>query len=166
MKKSLKFVLATVVFTLSCVSVNADIGLKAGSYIDRELECLAKNIYHEAGGESYEGKVAVAQVAVNRTENGNFPSSICGVISQKTLFACKFVCQCSWYCNSKRSIKLDTELYEESYEVAKRVLLDGYRLSTIRHALYFHNINVNPRWNLIKVAKIGNHVFYRDKRQT
>ena len=83
MKKSLKFALAAVICIISgASSVNADIGLKAGSHIDRELECLAKSIYHEAGGEPYEGKVAVAQVVISRAEHGNFPSSVCGVISQ------------------------------------------------------------------------------------
>jgi len=33
---------------------------------DRQLTCLAKNIYHEAASEPFEGKVAVAQVTINR----------------------------------------------------------------------------------------------------
>ena len=47
-----------------------------------QLDCLARNIYHEAGYESFEGKVAVAQVTLNRTESGQFPSDICKVVYQ------------------------------------------------------------------------------------
>jgi spore germination cell wall hydrolase CwlJ-like protein len=51
----------------------------------KQLDCLARNIYHEAGGEPFEGKVAVAQVTINRTENGAFPSDICQVVYQKNI---------------------------------------------------------------------------------
>ena len=45
-----------------------------------QLDCLARNIYHEAGSEPFEGKVAVAQVTINRAESGQFPSDICKVV--------------------------------------------------------------------------------------
>jgi len=38
----------------------------------KQLDCLARNIYHEAGYEPFEGKVAVAQVTINRAESGQF----------------------------------------------------------------------------------------------
>ena len=53
---------------------------------ERQLECLARNIYHEAGNEPFEGKVAVAQVTINRSESGMFPSDLCKVIYQKNKF--------------------------------------------------------------------------------
>ena len=43
---------------------------------ERQLACLAKNIYYEAGNQPFEGKVAVAQVTLNRTESGLYPSDI------------------------------------------------------------------------------------------
>ena len=51
----------------------------------KQLNCLARNIYHEAGGEPFEGKVAVAQVTINRAESGDFPSDICQVVYQKNI---------------------------------------------------------------------------------
>lgn len=50
---------------------------------ERQLDCLAMNIYREAGYESFEGKVAVAQVTLNRVEHPSFPKDVCGVIYQK-----------------------------------------------------------------------------------
>ena len=44
-----------------------------------QLECLARNIYHEAGYEPFEGKVAVAQVTLNRVASGSLPSDVCKV---------------------------------------------------------------------------------------
>ena len=52
---------------------------------DKELKCLANNIYYEAGGENFEGKVAVAQVTINRTQDENFPNDVCGVVYQKNV---------------------------------------------------------------------------------
>ena len=52
---------------------------------ERQLTCLAKNIYHEAATEPFEGKVAVAQVTINRAESGKFPSDICNVVYQKNV---------------------------------------------------------------------------------
>ena len=47
---------------------------------ERQLGCLAKNIYHEAGNEPFEGKVAVAQVTLNRASSDKFPDDVCKVI--------------------------------------------------------------------------------------
>ena len=47
-----------------------------------DAECLAKNIYFEAGVESTAGKLAVANVTINRTLNVNYPNTICGVVQE------------------------------------------------------------------------------------
>jgi spore germination cell wall hydrolase CwlJ-like protein len=55
-------------------------------------------------------------------------------------------------------------LWDESIEVAKNVLLEGFRLPSLKEALYFHADYVNPRWpNMIKLNQIGNHIFYKKK---
>ena len=46
--------------------------------------------------------------------------------------------------------------------VARMVLLDGYRIPKLEDALYFHATHVQPNWGKPKVARIGNHIFYRD----
>jgi N-acetylmuramoyl-L-alanine amidase len=127
----------------------------------KQLNCLARNIYHEAGGEPFEGKVAVAQVTINRAESGEFPSDICQVVYQKNIVYEKVLCQFSWYCSSASVNKpMNGPVYTESMEVAKKVLLEGFRLPSIKHALYFHGDYVNPKWGKQPVAKIGRHIFY------
>lgn len=128
---------------------------------EKELVCLARNIYFEAAKEPFEGKVAVAQVVMNRVEDGNFPKNICGVVYQKNKVYEKIICQFSWYCESPSKLKVrSSEAYDESYEVAKKVLLEGFRLSVLDNALYYHADYVNPRWKLKRITKIGAHIFY------
>lgn len=131
--------------------------------VEKSLDCLALNIYREAGNEPFEGKVAVAQVTLNRVESGQFPREICAVVYQKgrNPFTDKIVCQFSWYCDSKhRNRPVDDEAYEESYRVAKMVFLEDFRLESIKDALYYHADYVSPNWKLKRVAKIGTHIFY------
>ena len=52
-----------------------------------DLECLAKNIYYESASEPEEGKVAVGLVTINRSNSGNFPTTICGVVNQRTVLS-------------------------------------------------------------------------------
>lgn len=128
----------------------------------KQLDCLARNIYHEAGYEPFEGKVAVAQVTINRAENPNFPSDICQVVYQKNVVYEKVLCQFSWYCDSASLKKpMNGAVYTESMEVAKKVLLEGFRLPSIKDALYFHGDYVNPKWGKKPIAKIGRHIFYK-----
>lgn len=52
---------------------------------DRKL--LANIIYCEAGGEPYEGKLAVGAVVINRLLSYKFPDTVLGVIYQKSQFS-------------------------------------------------------------------------------
>lgn len=129
---------------------------------NKQLECLARNIYYEAGGEPFEGKVAVAQVTINRVESGLFPNDICRVIYQKNVIYDKVVCQFSWYCESPGNVKpKNTAVYREAELVARQVLLEGFRLPGLKNALYFHAKHLNPQWKRERIAVIGGHVFYK-----
>ena len=126
-----------------------------------QLECLARNIYYEAGNQPFEGKVAVAQVTLNRVESGLFPNDVCKVIYQKNVVYEKVLCQFSWYCTNPGRPPKNAAMYKESEIVARQVLLEGFRLPSLKEALYYHADYVNPKWNKEKVAKIGQHIFYK-----
>lgn len=130
--------------------------------VEKNLQCLAINIYKEAGYEPFEGKVAVAQVTMNRVESNQFPNDICEVVYQKNRFTQKVVCQFSWYCDTKhRTRPVDPETYNEAYIVAKKVLLENFRLPSLDEALFYHADYINPNWKKRRIAKIGTHIFYR-----
>ena len=125
---------------------------------------MTKNIYWEAASEPVEGKVGVAQVTMNRVESGKFASSVCGVVYQKNVFYEKVVCQFSWYCENVNKIRpIHKEMWKESEEVAKKVLLENFRLPSLKNALYYHADYVNPGWQKPKIEKIGRHIFYGEK---
>lgn len=129
---------------------------------ERQLACLAKNIYYEAGNQPFEGKVAVAQVTLNRTESGQYPEDICQTIYQKNIVYEKVLCQFSWVCDRALLTRpMHNANYNESMEVAKKVLLEGFRLPSLKDAMYFHGDYINPGWKREKIAKIGNHIFYK-----
>jgi spore germination cell wall hydrolase CwlJ-like protein len=131
---------------------------------EAQIQCLAQNVYWEAASESFEGKVAVAQVTMNRLNSGKFPSTVCGVVQQRNVFYDKVVCQFSWFCDSATKTKpVHPRLYVESEEVAKKVLLEGFRLDSMKEALYYHADYINPKWNKERIGKIGQHIFYKDK---
>ncbi|HJO66877.1 MAG TPA: cell wall hydrolase, partial [Sphingomonas sanguinis] len=52
-----------------------------------ELRCLAGAIYFEGRGEPLAGQLAVAQVILNRTKSGRFPTDVCNVIKQRGQFS-------------------------------------------------------------------------------
>jgi spore germination cell wall hydrolase CwlJ-like protein len=125
---------------------------------------MAMNIYREAGHEPFEGKVAVAQVTMNRVAKGTFGNDVCGVVYQKNVIMEKVVCQFSWACDSAAKARpINNTAYNESYAVAKKVLLENFRLDIMKDALYYHANYVNPRWPLEKIGSIGNHIFYKGK---
>lgn len=129
------------------------------NYQAQQFKCLVENIYYEAGTESFEGKLAVATVTVNRTKQPQYPADICGVVKQKY----KGVCQFSWYCLKEKN-KIDAYVWKECEIVAKEVLTGKFLHDKMQkmNALFYHNLTVNPDWAPEKkyIAKLGNHIFY------
>jgi spore germination cell wall hydrolase CwlJ-like protein len=129
---------------------------------DQQLACLAKNVYYEAGSEPFEGKIAVAQVTMNRVASGKFPDDVCQTIYQKNVFYERVICQFSWTCDRSLKFKpVNPDNYDQSMIAAQKVLLENYRLPGLSNALFYHADYINPKWNKTQVAKIGRHIFYK-----
>lgn len=58
----------------------------ASAFTAEEVHMVAKMIYGEARGESYQGQVAVGAVIVNRVKSNLFPNTVAGVLFQKSQF--------------------------------------------------------------------------------
>ena len=141
---------------------------------DKEVTCMAKNIFFEAAVESTAGKLAVAHVTLNRVDSKHFPSSVCEVVyegphythASGKEFPVRDRCQFSWYCDGKGDEPREgSRLWEDAQELAKYVLLRSAELPDITDgALFYHAsyINVPNGWNKKKVTtKIDTHIFYR-----
>ena len=142
---------------------------KVAKVVDpKQLTCMAKNIFYEAGSESLNGQAAVARVVMNRIAHG-FGKDPCAVIYQ-TLHVDKLIddeiqkvklCQFSWVCEGKSEPNKNTLKYKRAEQVAYDVLAhDAYTDVVPKSTLFFHNLSVDPLWPYKQVAKIGNHIFY------
>jgi N-acetylmuramoyl-L-alanine amidase len=121
---------------------------------NRDEECLASTVYYEAKSESLEGQLAVAEVVLNRTRSGRFPTSICSVITQPSQFG--FV-RAGRYATPPQS----SLAWKRALAIA-RIAVDGDWQSNAANSLYFHAARVAPRWaNVTRVTQIGAHIFYR-----
>ena len=124
---------------------------------DKEITCMAKNIFFEAAIESTAGKLAVAHVTLNRVDSHRFPNTVCEVVydgphythSSGEQFPVRDRCQFSWYCDGKGEDPRDgSRLWEDSQELAKYVLLRQEELPDITDgALHYHASYIEaPRW--------------------
>ena len=141
-------------------------------WMQDELECLTKNIYFEARGESLTGKIAVANVTMNRVKHHKYPSTVCGVVTQAEWYTNwkgkrlpkRNQCQFSWFCDGKTDVPIDMHAYRDSARVAE-VVYYGYRDLT-EGSLFYHSVKVEPYWinSMVKTKSIGAHIFYRYNR--
>lgn len=116
----------------------------------KQLNCLAKVVYHEARGEPTRGQEAVAHVVVNRTEDPLFPKNYCDVAYQPHQFTDIL----------KSKPNQNSEAWKNSVKVAMTVML-GTSEDPTKGAKYFYAQNlVKPQWarNKQKIV-IGNHTF-------
>jgi spore germination cell wall hydrolase CwlJ-like protein len=127
------------------------------------IECLARNVYHEARGEPAEGQYAVAEVTMNRKLSKRYPATVCAVVHEKRWDAIRnrYVGAFSW-----------TEFYSvpepagEAWTFAQKVAEDVYYQrapARVEGATYYHATYIKPSWSRTqtRVARIGRHVFYR-----
>lgn len=126
----------------------------------KQIDCLADNIYHEAGYEPDQGKVAVALVTLNRVQDPRYPKDICSVVKQKVNYTCQF----TWFCQDK-STNREKTAYEQSRDVALHVYANYEKIKDFTNgALFYHADYVNPHWRgLERTTVIGRHIFYKEK---
>jgi len=122
----------------------------------RDLKCLAENIYHEARGEGINGMLAVANVTLNRVATTGFPSTVCGVVYQPYQF--------SWTLIRDQIGIYEKAAYEQSLAIAKYALTTAEDITG--GALFFHSITIKrPKWTkgYEEALVLNNHIFYKGK---
>jgi len=129
---------------------------KQVKFSPKEKECLAKNIFNEAGVEPFIGKVAVGHVTINRLQTKRWGTDLCKVVYARKQF--------SWTNIPKRRNKKPVgKLWEESVIAANEVE-SGARISTLDDStLWYHTDYIRPpSWSDSKYTtdKIGQHIFF------
>ena len=119
------------------------------SFEEGDRKLLANLIYCEARGESYEGKVAVGSVVINRVLSERFPNTVVGVIYAPNQFA-----PVKSTVNSLALALAEDRAsrYPDCYRAADEAM-SGY--SNVGRCVYFRT----PIPGLTG-TQIGNHIFY------
>ncbi|MGX6445080.1 cell wall hydrolase [Neobacillus sp. K501] len=123
----------------------------AVSISDEEKDLFARLVEAEAKGESYEGKVAVATVVLNRVESPHFPNTITGVINEVVGDAFAF--------SPVQNGEIKNPASDEAIRAVEESLTRQERLND---CIYFYNPDIaTDNWIRTRevVTTIGNHVF-------
>ena len=119
-----------------------------------EHECLANAVYFETRGEPLVGQLSVAEVVVNRTRSGRFPTNVCAVVKQRGQFS---------FVRGGRlpAAPRSSAAWRKAVAIA-RIALEDLADGHAPRALFFHAKRVKPSWRgLRRISSVGNHVFYR-----
>jgi spore germination cell wall hydrolase CwlJ-like protein len=123
---------------------------------------MAMNTYFEAQGESFEGKIAVNQVVIQRVFERNM--SAYDVIHQRHQF--------SWLWDDIPDVIRYTDDFLVCLKAATTALEQRLEGDNFYHANLYHSVDmkVYPPWSsnpkVKKVAIIDNHIFYREPWKT
>jgi len=128
----------------------------------KDVECLAKVVFFEARGESYAGKIMVANVVLNRTRFGKpFPNTICKVVYQPHQFSWtreKWKRNTDFKSVALRFIKRERKAIRDSLEIALKYVI--LRPADTGIATHFSSKN-DKFGRTLFVKQVGNHKFYQ-----
>ena len=137
----------------------------------KDLKCLAVTIYAEARGEPYIGQISVAYTLVNRATK----KSICKVAlapKQYSVFNNNPKLRAialSPTLEPKQKNEIDVVAWLQAMEVAETVLRKETpdHSNGATHYVAYKSLNHIPRWTYIfkKTSKIGNHTFFKEKKE-
>jgi len=138
---------------------------RTAAALRRDKACLAKGIYFEARGETRRGQLAVAQVIMNRVDHWFYPNNVCDVVFQNQHRRNK--CQFSFACDGRSDRARDRGSWRQAVALADKVLSGEARSEDVgTQATHYHASYVRPRWirDMIKIRRIGTHIFYRVRK--
>jgi len=158
-------VVALVVMTFGVIVYFSILGQDRSQEIrtrTQDLNCLTKNIYHEARGEPVNGQYAVAEVTMNRVASKHYPNTVCEVVYQENfdVIRKRDVSAFSWTELDKTS-QVDRKIWKRAWTIAEEVYDEQAELR-VEGALFYHSKHIRPRWSRGKrrIARIGRHIFY------
>lgn len=115
------------------------------TFAEDDLYLLANLIYCEAGGEPYDGKLAVGAVVINRVLSSVYPDTVLGVIYQRKQF--------SPVASGRLALALEAnKANADCYRAAQEAMAG---MSNVGNCVYFRT----PIEGLTGIS-IGGHIFY------
>ena len=125
---------------------------------EKEIQCLARNAYHEARGEPEVGVLGVIAVTVNRMLHPKFPANGCDVVYQKR----SGICQFSWHCDDR--IKPPQQSHIERFKRLVKEYSYGLHEDPTNGSIFFHSIHVKPYWSRKSKPEVvlANHAYFKE----
>jgi spore germination cell wall hydrolase CwlJ-like protein len=125
-----------------------------------EHMCLARAIYFEARSESEIGRLAVAQVIMNRVKSPFYPDTICDVVYQNA--ERRNACQFSFTCDGESDNPRNGRAWKLAKSLASRAMAGEGEVQAIATATNYHADYVQPKWTgtMTRLVQIGRHIFY------
>jgi spore germination cell wall hydrolase CwlJ-like protein len=126
-------------------------------------KCLTEAIYFEARGEAVRGQIAVAQVVMNRTFSGFYPTTVCAVVYQNKYH--HMACQFTFACDNVADVVREPDMWDRAKKIAKAMLDGELWLPEVDKSTHYHAYWVHPSWvaEMKKMYKFGVHTFYRPR---
>ncbi|WP_077621711.1 spore cortex-lytic enzyme [Sediminibacillus massiliensis] len=116
-------------------------------FSQNDIRLMANAVHGEARGESYEGKVAVAAVILNRVESPTFPNTVSGVIFEPRAF----------------TAVADGQIWLTPDDSAEEAVLDAINgWDPTGEAIYYFNPDTATSgwiWSRPQIKRIGKHIF-------
>lgn len=142
--------------------------LRGMKHPHNSLQCLTNNIYYEAGIEPFAGKVAVAQVTMNRVADDFGGDTVCNVVYFRKISPedGKIQAAFSWTLGRhwRAHGRINRIVWLQCEDIARKVLAGKLRSNIIGpNVEYYHATYIHARWDSDhrEVAQIGHHVFYQ-----
>ena len=118
---------------------------------DKELDELCRVMFLECRGEPFEGKVAVAEVILNRVISEDWPDTVHDVLSQRGQFS-------TWHHIAKAYNVTESDIAVSQGEINRAIMYvhdNGRTVLPSGNYVYFDTRGVNGRNHV----QIGNHYF-------
>ncbi len=125
-----------------------------------DVDILARTIWGEARGEPYDGKVAVANVVMNRVRDPRWPDTVAEVCQQRLQFS-------AWNRSDPNRLRMlavtpADPIFATCIRIAEKAVA-GDLPDLTNGANHYEALETDPAWasRMFKVADIGRHEFWR-----
>lgn len=125
----------------------------SSNILDRELECMAKVVMHEAANQPRSGQLAVAQLIKNRVGQDRFGETVCDVVNQPGQF----------FRTASYNPRRDSQRWATAVEVSRQAM-EGNAQQVVPGAVFYHAASASPNRffrSRERISMVGDHIFYR-----
>ncbi|MCB1971994.1 MAG: cell wall hydrolase [Geminicoccaceae bacterium] len=127
---------------------------------EKQVTCMARNIWFEARGSAFADKLAVGQVVLNRVADPRYDDTPCKVIWDAHQF--------SWtHDGLSDNVRIRNAIDRQAWTDSVLAALTATTLPDLTGgATSFHAVTISPSWSnsMHRVAQYGGHVYYTSVR--